>query len=250
MGTDEAARRSVQVSDSLQLADVARVSMRHYFSTYLLWSAEHNAVQAGSIEAAHDGPPRFDARHQSHVLDSILASAAFLEAAVNELYQDAYDGHGTSGDGYIAPLKPETRKLLAEVWRETDEGVRMRPLDKYQLLLASAGLEPLDRGEQPYQDARLVTQLRNTIAHFQPEDVSAEWPHKLGARLRGKFEENRLMAGAGNPWWPSHCLGAGCAAWAAAAAESLTAHVCAHLGIRPNYQRLREDGWSGFGEQP
>jgi hypothetical protein len=227
-----------------------RVVMRHYFSAYLLWSAEHFADEARQIEAAHEGQSRFDIEHQGYVLASILSAASFLEAVANELYGDAHDQHGVANDGYIAPLSKETQRMMAELWRGTDNGSKLRPLDKYQLLLTIAGLQPLDRGEQPYQDAQLVIQLRNAIAHFQPEDLSADWPHRMQQRLAGKFPENRLMAGAGNPWWPSHCLGHGCASWAARSALALTDRVSDQLGIQPNYMRLHKDNWAGFGKTP
>jgi hypothetical protein len=140
--------------------------------------------------------------------------------------------------------------MMAELWEGTDEGSKLRPLEKYQLLLTSVGHEPLNRGAKPYQDAQLLVQLRNVIAHFRPEDSAADLPHRMEERLRGKFAENRLMTGSGNPWWPSHCLGHGCALWATQSAVALTDHVFGEVGIRPNYQRLRSDNWAGFGRAP
>jgi hypothetical protein len=227
-----------------------RVIMRAYFSSYLLWTAERATFDAGRIESAHEGSSKFDIEHRGYVLSALLASAAFLEAVVNELYQDAHDSHGVSGDGYIAPLTEEARQTMAQLWRATDEGSRMRPLDKYQLLLTFAGRQPLDAGAQPYQDAHLVIQLRNAVAHYQPEDLSVDAPHAMEKRLKGKFEDNRLMAGSGNPWWPDHSLGHGCAAWAVDSAIALTDRVTGEVGIRANYARLRADNWEGLGGPP
>jgi len=64
----------------------------------------HQAARAGEIERAYGGgDPRFDIEHHGCVLSAVIDSAAFLEAMVNELYQDAADGHGFTGDGYLAP---------------------------------------------------------------------------------------------------------------------------------------------------
>ena len=85
----------------------------------------------------------------------------------------------------------------------------------------------------------MLVKLRNAVAHYQPEHLFANVPH----RLKGKFAANALMAGAGNPWWPDLCLGAGCAAWAIQTAMALADHVASAVGITPNYQRIRQRGW-------
>jgi hypothetical protein len=121
----------------------------------------------------------------------------------------------------------------------------MRALEKWQLMRIFAGLDPLDRGHAPYQDAQLVMQLRNLILHYRPEYVAADEPHRLEERLKGKFAPNRLMEGSGNPWWPSHCLGHGCAEWAAQSALAFADQTCSDLGISPNYQRVADKGWHG-----
>jgi hypothetical protein len=205
----------------------------------------HLSDQAGAIEAKHQGPSRFDVEHRSYVLSSIIAAASFLEAMINELYQDAHDSHNVSGDGYVAPLTEDVRQKMGELWRRTDFGVRLRTLDKYQLLLSLGERSPLDEGKQPYQDGNLVVQLRNAVLHFRPEYLSADESHTMEKRLRGKFLDNRLMGGSGNPWWPDHCLGHGCSEWAWCAALNLSESVCDSLGIRPNYRQHRESGWFG-----
>jgi hypothetical protein len=225
--------------------------MRNYFSTQLLWAAEHNADLARQIEEAHDGAEsRFDMEHRCYVLASIVTSAAFLEALINELFQDAYDEHGTSGDGYIAPIAEDARRRMSDLWRNTDFGRRLETLAKFDLALSAAGLPSLDPGGPPYQAARLLVQLRNAIVHYRPEDLSADDPHAIEKRLRHRFPDNALMAGSGNPWWPDHCLGAGCATWACTSALALADHVGDALAIRPNYKRHRESGWFGRREEP
>jgi hypothetical protein len=225
------------------MVNSVRLTMRNYFSSYFLYAARRLSIDANTIEAGHEGESRFDIAHRAYVLSSIQAAAGFLEAMVNELYQDAVDEHGTDGDGYIAPLSAETRRRMAELWRATDEGSKLRPLDKYQMLLVAADSNRLDPGTQPYQDADLLIGLRNTIAHFQPKDLSSDVPALMEKRLRRRFPDNRLMAGAGNPWWPDHCLGHGCCEWAHHAAKSLADRVADELGIRPNYRRHEETGW-------
>ena len=73
--------------------------MRVYFSSYHLWAAEHFSQLTGEIEGRHKGKPRFDIQHRSYSVNAVLSSVAFLEAAVNELFQDAADNH----ESYIQP---------------------------------------------------------------------------------------------------------------------------------------------------
>ncbi len=102
------------------------------------------------------------------------------------LFEDAADEHGLSGDGYLASLTPETHRLMADLWLATSEGTRLRPLEKYEMLLAFADVPRLDRGSQPYQDAISVIRLRNAIAHYQPERLASpmtptEWSRRYAA---------------------------------------------------------------------
>jgi hypothetical protein len=226
-----------------------RILLRSYLSSHLLWTARHEAKLAEKIEAAHgSGRSRFSIEHRAYVLSSIVASVAFLEAMINELYQDAADDHAPDG-GYITPLSPECRNLMAELWRSTREG-KLKTIEKYERLLLFAGAKPLDRGGQVYGNARLLLRLRNAIIHFRPEDRSAEDElDKLqkGLRERG-FAGNALMEGSGNPWWPDKALGYGAAEWAHRSAQALSDHVSDAIGIVPVYRKVEAGGW--FGQAP
>jgi hypothetical protein len=219
--------------------------MRQYFSTNYLWTALHLTRLVGELEAVEGVRPRFDMAHRSLAATSVIASATFLEAAVSELFQDAQDGHGVGGDGYLAPLTPEAVAAMARVWRVTKAGRYSDPLEKWQSLLDCCGHDPLDRGAAPAQDAALLVRLRNALMHFKPEDIAADEVHELERRLRGKFADNRLMEGAGNPWWPGYGLGYGCSEWAARSARALADRVLDQVGINPNYRRIEAGGWNG-----
>lgn len=235
-------RRDVTVSPETVTTHVevfpVRVLMRNYFSTHLLWAARHFGQEAAVIESRHEGDSRFDIEHRAAVLGAVTSSAAFLEAMINELFQDASDGHGTAGDGYLAPLAARTHELMAGWWAESGEGFE-KVLRKYQMLLLFCDEPILDRGAEPYQSADLVIKLRNTIMHYRSETVSADVEHRLAKGLRGRFPDNLLMTGSGNAWWPDHALGAGCADWAFKSVKALADHVSHAVGIVPNYQRHR-----------
>ena len=180
-----------------------RWSMRHYFSTNFLWTALHTSRLVGELETAIGDQPRFDMAHRSYAAASVIASATFLEAAISEVFQDACDGHGLRDDGYLAPVAPDVVTMMALVWRATDAGRSLKPVEKWQCLLECVGRPRLDAGAAPAQDVLLVVRLRNVLVHFKPENVAADEEHALEKRLRGKFPNNKLMSGSGNPWWPS-----------------------------------------------
>lgn len=219
--------------------------MRHYFSTNFLWTALHTSRLVGELEDEKGDQPRFDMAHRSLAASSVIASATFLEAAVSELFQDACDGHGLLDDGYLAPLGSDVVAKMAIIWRATDAGWSLTLVEKWQWLLECAGHPRLDPGAAPAQDALLLVRLRNKLVHFKPEDVFADQEHALEKHLRRKFPGNKLMAGSGNPWWPTHGLGHGCTEWAVGSARRLADDVFARLGMNPNYRRVEAAGWSG-----
>lgn len=227
-----------------------RVLMRNYFSTNFLWTALHLSRLVDELESAAGRRPRFDMAHRSYAASSIIASTTFLEAAISELFQDAVDGHGINADGYLAPLSRDAIGNLADTWRQTDYGREIKTVEKWQRFLECCGRDRLAAGAAPVQDATLLTQLRNALVHFKPEDIAADEAHKLERQLKGKFRDNRLMEDGGNPWWPDHCLGHGCTLWAVRAARQLSDHVLGKVGISPNYQRIEAAGWNGTTPQP
>ena len=209
------------------------VTMRVYYSTYHRGAAERFANHAQSLEQRHEGSPRFDIEHRAYVTSSILASVAFLEAAINETLKDAADGHSS----YLAAVPSDVQSAWADFWEVADEG-RLSTLEKYQEALTMARVKAFEKGARPYQDAHLVIRLRNALVHYKPESLAANSPEPFAQQLSGKFPENRLMAGSGNPFFPDKCLGAGCAAWGLESAMGFADAFYDRLEVKPNYQRV------------
>ena len=142
---------------------VAKVSMRTYFSSHHFWAAKHFARLAHDAESAHNGPPRFDVQHRAYVTDAVFSAVAFLEAAINEVFDDVADAHS----GYVDPLSLECRRQMMGLW---DESVERRSfLEKCQLALLCAQSTVFERGKQPYQDADLLIKLRDRLTHARAE---------------------------------------------------------------------------------
>ena len=209
------------------------VAMRAYFSSYHLHAAKAWTKRAEDIEASYSGPPRFDIELRSVVSGAVICSVAFLEAAINELYQDAVDRHL----GYCGPLAADKRDILVGLWapaRGRDVGL----MKKYEAALEAAGTRGLARGRTPYQDAALVIALRNELVHYRPETLTAASTTRVQRKLQGRFPPSALMRGAGNPWFPDHCLGAGAAAWAVNSSVAFADAFFERLGVVPNSQRV------------
>lgn len=211
-----------------------KVRLRVYFSSYHHWAARHFSELALQIESVHSGEARFDIKHRAYVTNAILSSVAFMEASINEIFQDVVDSH----ECYVSPLGQNVRELMASHWSITEEQNRsaLGVVDRYQLVLNFARLQMFPKGEQPYQDAHLLVRLRNYLIHYKPEDVSRGDEHRLEQQLRGKFQENRMMPG--NPFVPDRCLGVGCAQWSVNASRAYLDQFYERVQIVPNYQRV------------
>lgn len=207
------------------------VIMRTYFSSYHLWAARHFSVLASNTENEEGRLPRFDIRHRAYVTNSIFSAVAFLEAAINELFQDIVDGH----ESYVVGLDMDGRRELSDYWLKKQPSL----LGKYTKALTCLQKRPFSSNHPPYWDAKLVVRLRNTLVHYKPKSLGGGVEHDLAEELAGRFMDNRLMNGSGNPWFPDKCLGHGCAEWAVHSVTVFADEFFRRIGVEPNYQRVR-----------
>lgn len=209
-------------------AFTAGVSIRSYYSSRYLWSAQHHARLAKEIEDVHEGGPTISVRHSAYVISAITDSVAFVEAVVNEVAQDVADNHGS----YVSALDESVRNRIAGYWVAGSEA---STLGKYSALLEFTTGRPLDGGREPNQSMSYLIRLRNYLVHYKPADVGEAWDEpKLAQQLRGRFPDNALMAESGNAWFPDKALGAGCAQWAADHAKEFVDTWSDALGLRLN----------------
>lgn len=209
---------------------------RIYYSSQHLWAANHWTDKARAIEVKFDGSPQFDIEHRSYVSSAVFSAVAFLEAAVNELFQDAHDEHLA----YIAPLDPDVRASLAEFWRIIAEhNIRARSrfgtTEKYEIALALTHRDAIDPDSDLYQHARLAIRLQNALVHYKPSTLMQIDTSGFEEELHGKFPLNALMAETEHPFFPDKALGAGCASWTVGACRAYADECFSRIGIRPNY---------------
>jgi hypothetical protein len=162
--------------------------------------------------------------HVAHVLATIVLAAAYIEAAINEVYEDVANAASVIEKTIGPRLKsPGAADRLSVYWEATQSGRRVDTLEKYQAALRFIGEERFDTGTHPYQDAALVLQLRNWCMHYKAawSDVYPEGPTAWESALRGRFELNQWVESwdIPSPFFPQRVLGAGCAQWALRSAE-------------------------------
>lgn len=208
---------------------------RSYLSTHHLWASLRFARQCHDIESSHPGGSGFSLLQRSAVMASVLSAVAFLEAVINEFFQDIVDGHNS----YVSSLDKEVRAALGAFWQEGERSLRL--LQKYQASLALAHKPLLDRGSTTFQDVHWLIKPRNELVHFRPEDAVAGVPSSLEKQLGMRFDHNPLIRTRGNPFFPDRCLGSGCAGWSARSARAFADEVFHRLGVKPNYQHFRLD---------
>jgi hypothetical protein len=152
------------------------------------------------------------------VLASVVMSYTAVEAVLNELFEEL-----THFDQpvWFRGLDPELASRLNHAWSDGVEN--LNPIDKAKIALAIAHCS-LDWSKGAAQDFRLLQILRNALIHHKPKSVGTnEPPDKLEAQLAHKFELTRIWEGKNVFFRWGGALGAGCAKWAYATAESFQA---------------------------
>lgn len=206
--------------DHASVIESASVVARQYFAAPHLWAARYYAGQARLREDAllRAGHQTIDTLHRAHVVSAVFAAASFLEAYINELYQDASDAEeGGVGDmsSRLSGLTREHQRDLAKRWEDKiwpqskgDDSYRLQ--NKYQGALKKSNRYN-ECSEQIFVDITSLIQLRNALVHFTPESIDvADRDGRMEKRLRGKFADSPFPA---DPWYLNGCLGAGLAQW-------------------------------------
>lgn len=216
--SDEQAEQHTEVQAAARVHVVThvdvRVGSRHYFASEHLWNARHLArlCQEREDELVAQNADHPDMEQRSLCVSSVLASVAFLEALVNEVWQDAADTRADGDNQRLAGLSRLEVARLRELWQSDGVERNLKILDKYSVALVAADKPALDKGREPFGSVRVAVRLRNALVHFIPELQWHDEEHELEQALRGKFAENPLpILGS---WYPHKALGAGCAQWA------------------------------------
>jgi hypothetical protein len=174
----------------------------------------------------------------SYVTSCVMSAVAALEAAINELYDDASDlaGHRQNHEALLyAGLDQGVASNLAYAWEIAER--QLNPLQRYQLALTIAGLPRVDPGHRPFQDCALIIKLRNYLTHSRPEWLGPTT--KLGEQLTGRFSESPLSQ-EGNPFVPYKALSYDCAVWAVNSSVKLIDNFFSTMHLPSPLDSVRE----------
>lgn len=182
---------------------------------------------------------------EAYVIGAIFAAAAFLEAVINELFNDVMDGYESTP---FKQLAPHAKTSMAQKWAAIE---RKSSLEKFQAALRAAAAQPFNHGASPYQAADSLIVLRNALIHYDPEFIPADAGtsrkkkkgesigEHLESRLKRRFSLNPWYKDKGNPFYPHKCLGHGCAEWAVLSSLQLADEFSKRMGITPTYNNVR-----------
>ena len=225
---DDSATVGVVLSSAAVMT--VNVVTRHYLASEHLWAATVNAARCRELEDVLKGHGL--ATHPTHracAVSAVMSSVAFLEALVNEIFQDAAE----NASGRVERLTQQCRVLMKEYWVSAD---RTSLLNKYQMGLLFARGEKMDRGCAPTQDATLLIALRNALVHFGPSWHSDEDPTDLERRLSGKFAKSELLSAHDGSPWPIWALAAAGAEWSVGAARAFADEWVDRMGLARIYE--------------
>jgi hypothetical protein len=237
------------------MTDFATTKIRTYLSADHLWTARHNAKRARSIEESLAVSRKIDPEYRSCVITSVSSAVAFLEALVNEVYDDAGDMQNSAS--VAVGLTDQARAQMAILWESYGKGGRhVNVLEKYQLALLMAGQPQLDKGANPYQNVPPLIELRNALVHYRPEwyehgelaGQSKRMSDTLEKHMGQLFEASTLLPPGSQPWFPAAALGAGCAEWAYSSSKAFADKWTTTLGITRVYDIVMQQWDAESGE--
>lgn len=241
------------IESRAEAIEPAGLIMRLYFSDYHVRAAAYFARESAGMERENAGRPWGEINetvfyeHRACVMGAVLSSAAFLEAAINELFVDAVKHEAE--DPELTPTDPPrpvdhlprgARKLMAQMWPFDVD--RLKILGKYDAALVLNGKPKMDASTRPPQDVDALVALRNNLVHYEPRDIAAglalnEETERMAKKLRDRgFAPNPFFAESGNPYYPDKALSHGCAKWAVDRSIEFADAFFSRLGIVPRYE--------------
>ena len=207
----------------------SRVDLSHYH----LYAAFLFALHSERLEDKASPVASSDTlyRYRSFVMGAILSAVASLEAMLSEVQTDAEDGPHGSATGLTNAQCTALVTALAK---------RGRMLDRYQKALRAIGKNPFKADTQPYRSVSLLVELRNFIVHFPADWLAiadeqsghlpqAELP-RIERQLKRQFPSTKF-ADPSKPFFPDHCLSAGCAEWAADSSLAFAQQFSTRAGV-------------------
>jgi hypothetical protein len=164
-------------------------------------------------------------RHRTCAASAVILSVCSLEAAINDLHQNAID----RSDHKLGRASRFADRIES-LWDTIERASLLR---KYEWILSLAGLLAYDHGKKPYQSASDVIELRDALVHWKPEwSGDPRYSDALEKRLTGKFPLNGLSM-PDQLFIPYRCCGHGSGAWAVRSAMEFLIDFSGRLEVEP-----------------
>ncbi|PGA40069.1 hypothetical protein [Bacillus toyonensis] len=168
---------------------------------------------------------RTDSRN--YAIGAITSAANFMEATINECLN--YHIKNFTHNSKLA-LTSEQKNNVLSWWEPIKNNERHSILHKYKTVLEKSGQNTFDEETNPYQDAKLLVELRNNLVHYKPEWVEYEGnTEEFEIKYGGKFDPNPLYSNVPS-YFPNKCLGFGSSKWALITAYNLAEDFYRRLG--------------------
>jgi hypothetical protein len=253
----------------LTIGSIVRTSSWIPYSNYHLFSAYHFAQSSKILEERYKSERKrneetlrgqifnkYHNRHRAFVTSSIICSAAFLEAFINEVFlemrclpngEQAAQIEDTIKDKLISFCEKEDNRSTGWEYQKI--------IDKYSSALEIIIGTKLNKGGRSAQDVKILLKLRNELVHYKPQKIQEHSSKKKrdGTKKQysfdfdelerqKRFSDNVLFEG-GNNYFPDRCLGSGCAFWVADSALKFVDEFYLKLGIIPKstLERFKND---------
>lgn len=225
---------------------MASAKSRNYFSIPFIIGAAQCARGAKAVEDGYDGQDgaylqAHALTHRAYAVGAVISATCCLEAFINECFSDADQVNLPTLRG----LTPAVRETLAGLWElGIPRTAKYTILEKYEIAYFVVKQAKMARGVIRFQNADLLTELRNALVHFEPEWVDHVPPdlkraHQFEKRFKAKkLPENRLTSPQ-NPFYPDRLVGYGCAQWAVETAVGFIDWFGAEIGVVPFYEPVR-----------
>lgn len=199
-----------------------KTSSASLISWQLLPATMHQSSMALRIESGDD-ESRNSGLHFSYCVSSILLTASYLDATVNEHI-------------WMNQMLPTTAvSLRFREFREQNKGRFPTTEEKY----AAVCNYPSDTGSPRFQRMKCILTLRKYLAHFSPQEIETDW--ESGEPLNKQVAEEKLaeftkdiprnpLVGEDEPFFPHGCLSAALCWRAIESAVEFTTDFHCHVG--------------------
>lgn len=183
----------------------------------------------------------------AYATGAIVSIVAYLETTINEFFSDCITKAGNYDN--FSKIDENSKNELVSYWNKTNQDGKFinrykdtleRYRSAYKIIKGKDSHYP-SRGY--YENAKNLINLRNILVHYEPKwqctDPIYDDPYGVNI-LDGKFPYNKFREKSGNSFFPSKCLGAGCAKWAIINSEEFVKEFFSNIDVVPQFFKVWE----------